>query len=418
MSTQREKLSRRTFLARASAGAAALSSAAVIRGAVGANERLSVGVIGTGDRGRQAMIAEIIALAESHNAAVTAVCDVWRVNLEAAATQVEQAFGRRPSTTTRFNELLDADVDAVMIATADFSHSPIMIEAIKAGKDVYCEKPMSITMDEANEALDLARARSAVVQIGTQYRSYPPYWAGRDYLTTGELGDVTRISAAIHFNHARWLRNYNDCHEQDVDWQAYLSGRPFDPKLLRRWHLYKTCTNGLSGLWGCHYVDAMHVLTGAQYPRRAAALGSTYHWKEDREHSDVFHALWDYPEGFQFDWSMSLTSTQGRHWRVHGTKGTLTANNSLLDPAHWVVVPEPGSGLERRNIEPAPVQSTGNLTRDHVANWLDCIRSRQQPTADIIYGHQHSVATIMAAASLHEGRTYVYDPQSRSIRPA
>jgi len=422
MTTQRNRLSRRTFLAQASAGAAALSSAAVIRGATGANERLSIGVIGTGDRGRGALIAQIAALADSHKAAVTSVCDVWRINLEAAAGQVEQAFGRKPRTTSRFGELLASDVDAVMIATPDFAHTPIMIEALKAGKDVYCEKPMSITIDEANEALDLARAHSAVVQVGTQYRSYPVNWAGRDYLATGELGTVTRVSGSIHFNHPRWRRDYDNCHERDVDWEAYLFNRPhrpFDPKLLRRWHLYKMCTNGLAGLWGCHYVDAMHILTGAKYPRRAAALGNTYLWKDGREHSDVFHALWDYPEGFQFDWSMSLTSTSGRHWRVHGTKGTLESANDVLNPSHWVVLPEPGSDVQKRHIEPAPAPaSSGDFMRDHVANWLDCIRSRQQPLADIIYGHRHSVATIMAAASLHEGSTFVYDKDARSIRPA
>jgi len=427
MSGSSTRFSRRRFLAQASAGAAAWSSRRAARGATGgANDRLAIGVIGTGNRGLGTLIPRIAALAKSHNVAVTAVCDVWRVNLEKAATKVEQAFGRRPLTFTRFGDLLtDGGVDAVMIATPDFAHTPIMIAAIQAGKDVYCEKPMSLTIEEANEALDLARAHDRVVQVGTQNRSNPVYMAARDFLATGELGQVTRITASVNFNHARWLRKYDDCLEKDVDWEAYLFNRPaqpFDPKLLRLWHLYKMCTNGLAGLWSCHYVDAMHLMTGARYPRRAAALGDTYVWKQYREHSDVFHAVWDYPEGFLFDWAMSLTNSAGNYWRVHGTEGTLSSDNGFLGPHHWIVSREGGrreSKVQNRNIEGTPWPgSTGDLVTDHVANWLDCIRTRRRPNADIAFGHQHAVATIMAAAALHEGRHFVYDARARQMRPA
>jgi len=419
-------VTRRSFLTKASTSAVALGAGALAaRAARGANERLAIGLIGAGGRGQGALMPQIFALAERYNVTITAVCDVWKKNLDSAAAKVKEVLGTEPRTFTRFNDLLALDdVDAVMIATPDFAHTPIMIAALKAGKDVYCEKPMSLEIAAANEALDLARRHGRVVQVGTQNRSNGVYTAARDALATKVLGTVSRVSASRNFNQPRWARGFENCKASDVDWDAYLFNRPkrpFDAKLLRRWHLYKECTNGLSGLWGCHYVDAMHLMTGAKYPRSATALGGTYVWKDGREHCDVFHGLWDYPEGFLYDWSMSLTNAAGNHWRVHGTEGTLDADSGELGTPFWWLTPDGGakeSKVQKRKVEPlANRYATGDMVRDHVANWLDCLRTRERPEADIQFGHQHSVATIMAAAALHTGLRYVYDPQKRNIRP-
>jgi len=419
-------VTRRSFLTKVSTGAAVLGTGALIaRAAQGANERLAIGIIGAGGRGQYGLMPQIFALAERYNATITAVCDVWKKNLSSAAAKVKEVSGKEPRTFTRFNDLLALDdVDAVMIATPDFTHTPIMIAALKAGKDVYCEKPMSLEIAAANEALDLARRHGRVVQVGTQNRSNGVYTAAREVLASGVLGTISRVSASRNFNHARWARGFENCKAGDVDWDAYLfnrSKRPFDPKLLRRWHLYKEYTNGLSGLWGCHYVDAMHLMTGAKYPRSATALGGNYVWKDGREHCDVFHGLWDYPEGFLYDWAMSLTNAAGNHWRVHGTEGTLDADSGELGTSFWRLSPDGGtkeSKVQKRKVEPLTNRyATGDMVRDHVSNWLDCLRTRGRPDADIEYGHQHSVATIMAAAALHTGKRHVYDVVKREMRP-
>ncbi len=374
----------------------------------GANERISIGIIGAGGRG-QALMGEINQLAKDHNVEITAVCDVWKVNLNHTAAAVEKHYGKAPRKFTRFGDLLALDdIHAVVIATPDFAHTPILIEALKAGKDAYVEKPMSLQIANANKALDLARAAKRVVQVGTQRRSDGLHMAAAKTIATGVLGQISRVSASVDFNHPRWARNYADCKEADVDWDAYLFNRPkrpFDPKLLRRWHLYKTCTNGLSGLWMSHYVDALHMIMGVQYPASAVAHGGTYVWKEDREHCDVFHALFDYPEGFLFDWGMSLANSAGTHFSVHGTLGT-------LDLQTWTLSGAGGAGdkkiQESTKIEREPGES-------HMGNWLECLRTRRRPNADIQFGHQHAVATIMAAAALHSGQRQVYDPQTRKM---
>ncbi len=304
-------VTRRKFLERGLLGAAALGAGPLAgERAPGANDRISIGIIGCGDRG-SALMREIQALARDQDAEIAAVCDVWKVNLARAAAAVKGWFGREPRQFTRFGELLGlADVHAVVIATPDFAHTPILIAALKAGKDAYVEKPMALEAAEANEALDLARQGRRVVQVGTQKRSGGAYRAAARELAAQVLGPISRVSAAVCFNEARWARSFADCQESDVDWEAYLFNRPkrpFDPKLLRRWQLYRECTNGMSGLWMSHYADAVHFLTGAKYPSTAVAHGGIYAWKDGREHADTFHALLDYPEGFLFRVQQEIT---------------------------------------------------------------------------------------------------------------
>ena len=398
-------LSRRRFLA--ASGAAVGAGMLMSRSVFGANERIRVGLIGTGDR-CSAHIQDLGKLRESHNVEVSAVCDVWKPNRESAAARINKIFGKKPFETSRFGEVLARnDVDAVLIATPDFAHTPIMIEALKAGKDVYVEKPMSITVEEANEALDLARKNERIVQAGTQRRSEGRWKAAQKLVASGQLGTVSRVSSANCFNHPRWARDFSDCKEADVDWEAYLFNRPkvpFDPRLLRRWHLYKMCTNGIAGLWMTHLVDAAHIVMGASYPNSAVALGGIYVWKDGREHTDVFHALLDYPEGFLFDWAFSLTNASGTHYTVHGRYGTLDLEQSTYSGDGG----EEGKQVASGKLESAPDEN-------HVANWLDCIRSRKRPNADIEFGHQHAVATIMAANSLEAGQRMRYDREQRRI---
>lgn len=402
-------LSRRTFLKYTSASATALAANALPgQETAGANERISIGLIGVGGRG-SALMGEIMAVAKKQNVQITAVCDVWQKNRRAAVSQIKAKLGHDAREFSRFGELLALkDIDAVTIATPDFSHGPILVAALEAGKDVYVEKPMTIDLASANRAFDLARAKDRVVQAGTQRRSDGHHLAAAKLLATGVLGQINRVSAAMYFNQARWAGNYADCREADVDWEAFLlhlPKRPFDAKLLRRWQLYRDCTNGLAGLWMTHYADAVHLLTGAQYPASAVAHGGIYVWKDGREHTDTFHALLDYPEGFLLDWGMGLGNSAGVHFGVHGTKGT-------LDVEAWTLSADGGAGPKIETTKVQPEASTG-----HIENWLQCLRSRRRPNADIQYGHQHAVATILAATALETGRRQKWDPVKREIAP-
>jgi len=410
-----ETMSRRRFLVRTSTGLAALgASASVVRRAYGANERLSIGVIGVGDRA-SAHLASIQSLSKKMNVEITAVCDVWQPNLRRAAATVGKATGKEPRQFTKFSELLALkDVDAVVIATPDFAHGPIMVAALKAGKDVYVEKPMTMELDSANEALNLARKGNRIVQAGTQFRSDGSFIAASKVLASGVIGKINRICAQANFNEGRWNRSFADCKETEVDWKAYLLNlrrRPFDPSLLRRWHFYRECTNGLSGLWMSHYVDAVHLLTGAKYPASAVSNGSIYVWKDGRQHTDTFHAVLDYPEGFLFDWGFGLGNSAGCQFAVYGTDGTLVIGNDHMTPNIMTISADGGrkdSKVQTQKIKP-------ELSQSHMENWLECIRTRKRPNADIQFGHQHAAATIMAADALFKGKRMKYNVERRKI---
>lgn len=395
---------RRGFLGTTAAGLAAFSSRrASARSSP--NDTIGIGFIGVGGRAG-AHLAEILARASGDNLRVLAVCDVNRRNLDRAAGMVESKQGAKPAVTTRYPELLaNADVDAVVIATPDFSHGRILNDTLAAGKDVYIEKPMTIDLDSANRALDLARQNQRVVQVGTQRRSDGHFRGAEKVLASGALGKISRASASIGFNQARWQRSNIDLTEQDVDWDAYLLDlpkRPFDPKFLLCWQLYKETSNGMPGLWMTHYADALAMVAGLTYPESGVASGGTFVWHDGREHADTFTALLTYPEGMLFDWSMNLGTSRSTHFLINGTKAT-------LDLERWTVTADAPASAKGEAVESLRVPG-------HMENWIQCMRSRQAPAADIIYGHQHVVATVMAAEALRTGRRHVYDPATRTLR--
>ncbi|MBE7500312.1 MAG: Gfo/Idh/MocA family oxidoreductase [Verrucomicrobiales bacterium] len=402
-------MARRDFLRTTTVGAALLTAApASLRGAPGANERLAIGCIGVGGRGTD-LLNQILSLAAARNVQVTAVCDVWQKNLAAATQRVASQSGQTPRQYTRFHELLGRpDIDAVTIATPDFSHGPILLAALRAGKDVYIEKPMTIDLASANEALDLARAGERVVQVGTQRRSEGRFRGAAKLVASGVLGPLSRVSAAMYFHEPRWARDVSDCHAPDVDWDAFLLHllpRAFDARLLRQWQLFRDTSNGLPGLWMTHYADAVHLVTGARYPTSAVAHGGVYVWKDGRDTTDTFHALLEYPEGFLFDWGMGLGNSAGVHFTLHGTLGT-------LDLERWRLSPEGGRNT---TLQAGPVPAEPD--QSHMDNWLACLRTRERPNADIQFGHQHTVATVMAARALESGQRQRYDPAQRTLTP-
>lgn len=397
---------RRRFLQTTSFALAAAPAA--LRGGQSPNSTIGVGFIGCGDRGGFLM-QELFGIAEKRNVRVTALCDVWRVNLDRSAERVAARQGSRPAVTTRFRELLAREnVDAVVIATPDFSHGQILEAALDANKDVYIEKPMTTDLPSATRALIKARERKRVVQVGTQRRSDGHFRAAAEVVRGGALGGISRVTAEVNFNQARWLRSLDNCKAEDVDWDAFLmrlEKRPFDPALLRRWQLFRETSNGMPGLWMTHYADAVHMLTGARHPVSAVALGGIYVWNDGREHADTFHALLEYPEKFLFSWAMGLGNGAGTRFTLHGTRAT-------LDAERWTVTPEPGPG--GKAPEPSPIRPKGGV--GHMQNWVDCLRSREDPNAPIETGHQHVVATAMAAMALQTGRRQVYDSSARKIR--
>jgi len=405
----KRKTTRRGFIAESAGVALGTLGAAAMARVPGANDRISIGMIGCGGRGSYLM-GEIWKN-RSKNIQITAICDVWRPNRERAVERIKKWWpGSTPRAFSRFQELLALDdIDAVVIATPDFMHSKILAEAAKAKKDAYCEKPMASNLADANAALDAVLANKTVVQVGTQRRSSGRWKGGAELVRSGILGKITEVETAWDDCNPRWDRPYSDVRKEDVDWEAYLMylpKRPFDPRRYRCWHLYKDYTVGTPGLLGSHFIDVAIWYMDDLLPVNGVANGGVYVWT-NREHADTIECAWEYPKGWLLRYSSVLGNNRSKPECIfRGTRGT-------FDTRSWMASGD-GGGKDKIKT-PVPVKPL--KSENHMGNWLDCIRSRKKPNADIHAGYAHSVASIMAFQSLETGRRMMFDPKKREIRP-
>jgi predicted dehydrogenase len=309
-------------------------------------------------------------------------------------------------------------VDAVIITTPDFAHPGILVDAVKAGKDAYVEKPLCARLEDAVLAYDAVSASDRIVQVGTQRRSSARFLAGYEYVKSGALGPVSKIETAWNRNVPSWRRPLDTMKEADVDWAHYrkfLTPRPFDPVRLRSWQWFYENTTGLVGLLGSHLIDVAQWFMDDPYPTSAVALGGQYVWKDGREISDTAEYVFEYPKGWLLTFSSRLGSGPETDYTVfRGTRRSLDtrdwtsrqADNARPADAQDVVLP-------------APPKAEGSLTTGdagpHVANWIECMRSRKTPHAPIAVGYSHAVACCLAREAERTGRRMRYDHTSRQI---
>lgn len=397
------KTTRRVFLA--SSVVAGLAGAAR---AQGANERLGVALIGCGGRGNAHLI-ECLKKREALNVEVVALCDVWQVNLKSTEERVRQSGAPAPKTFTRYEEVLALpEVNCVIIATPDFAHTPILLDVVKAGKHVYVEKPMSINLEEANAAVDAVESSKIVCQVGTQRRSEGPYIAGAQAFQSGLLGTLIKVHTTYNDHKARWIRDYSDVKESEVDWEQYLMHFPeesFDPRRFRLWHLYKDFTTGLIGLLGVHCIDIAHYYTEDPLPETAVGLGRKIAWTE-REHDDTQLCVFKYPKGHMLQFESRLGNDNGGPPHVfYGTRGTFDTDSWTFSGA---------GGGDDKIQEPVIVTPVESPT--HLENWIQCIREGNKKTnADIHAGYAHSVASIMGYLACETGQRITYHPDTRTF---
>jgi predicted dehydrogenase len=376
--------------------------------AAGANDRIQIGLIGAGGRGGD-HIKELQRLKDL-NIAVTSLCDVWTVNRDRSAAAVATAFGSKPRTTSNYQEMLGwKDLDAVIIATPDFSHPYILKAAVEAGKDAYVEKPFAVEFDGAKAAYLAVKGSKQVVAAGTQRRSEGIYMGAAKFVQSGALGKVTRIEFAMNFQQPRWKRaQLDEVRAEDVDWKMFQMGRfdrGFDARLLREWQLFPETTNGIPGLWMSHFIDLVPWYMNDQFPSGAVSNGGVFLWKDGRDTSDVFYTLLDYPKEFMVMFEMSLTNSAGIRNQWYGTKGT-------LDCEKWIAS---GHGSERKDRIAADIKIEPEITNSHMQNFLECVRSRDKPRADVEAGFAHAVAGIMSAEALKKGKRIRFDREKLEL---
>jgi len=409
--------SRREFIKTATATAAAVSMTASSYARVtGANDRISIGIIGCGSRGFDAHMPGVNKYAKEQNIEITAVCDPWRPRREDAAARAKEWYGRKARELVSYRDLLELkNVDAVMIASCDHQHTTHLEATAKAKKDVYCEKPLGMDIEPLKAACDAVKANNLVCQIGTQLRSLPSMAGCRDLYKTGILGKVGRIEQCRNNEQPYWYAYLKEVKEEDVDWKEFLMDRPMRPfssDQYSGWYGYRDFSGGPVPGFGSHYIDLVHYITGAKVPSSAVCLGGTYTWKDEHAFTcpDHVQALWTYPEGFMVSYSSDLGNGGSNTFRILGDQGT-------LDMVNWtnpVLTAEGGSknkGVIRgkKEVEEIPMP-------DHFLDWLQCLRNRKTPNASIDAGYQHAVAVIMAMRAFDTGVRQVYDAEKREIR--
>jgi len=432
--SRKTKVDRRTFLNTAAGvvAASALPSTALSYGRIlGANDRIALAHVGIGNRGSQlhTMVSQLKA---SHNVETVAVCDLWTTNREQAAARTQQYYGRAPRAFQHFEDVLSLkDVDAVLIATPEHSHSPILKATVEAGKDAYCEKPMGNVLSEVKAARDAVRQRKAIVQIGTQHRSEPYQLAAREVVRSGALGDVSKYEIVWNYNGPRWRGRpqVKQIRESDTDWKKWLMtkpDRPFDPQLYFEFRLFREFSSGIPDQWMSHGIDLVHFFLNDQPPRSVMAHGGVFAWHDARENPDTFQALVEYPS-FLASYSTSFGNDSDSFSRIMGKKGTLVNIGGEGSP-RWKLVEERGNHEDNPNVErperwvtlpgddkPGPI-NIGDEDLSHLSNWFECLRSRNPKTnATVDNGYLHSVACIMAAQSYWQGKRLYYDAKAEQI---
>ena len=404
-------ISRREFLTTSAVGAAGLviaSSAFVPSAAFGANDRLSIGMIGVGSRGGQ-LLGDILKNSAAYNVEVTAVCDTWKMRRDAAAARIKESGGKEPRLFENYEDLLALkDLDAVVIASPDFSHARILTDALKAGKDVFVEKPMGKDLEQLNAAMDAQAAAKRIVQVGTQRRSEGYWKAAAKMVQSGVLGTISRVEVGWNDCGPRWRRNVTAIKREDVNWKRFLMhlpDRPFDEHRYGEWQLFRDYTNGPMAVLGAHFFDVALWVMNAKYPSTAVANGGQYVWKDGREHEDTVYAAFDFPEGFALRYCTGLGNSSEGGLRLYGTNGTFSDKT-------WSAT---GAGGRGASLIKEEVKLVREPSDNHMGNWLDCVRSRKAPNAPMETGYGHSVCTILGYQALISGKKMKFLPDERKI---
>jgi predicted dehydrogenase len=443
-------LSRRTFVKTASA-MAAVSFAGTSLDAfasqeaqpVAKNDHIQIALIGAGGQGQ---FDTGIAL-QVRGVKLMAVADCYQGRLDHS----KEVWGEDVFTTRDYQELLARkDIDAVIIATPDHWHKQAAVDAMRAGKDVYLEKPMIHLYSDGPVIIETARTTSRILQVGSQRVSSVVYAKAKELLAAGAIGQLNTISAQWDRNSAMGAWDYTiplDASTETCDWPRFLGTAPkipFNAEHFFQWRKWKAYGSGVAGDLFVHLFSGTHFVTGAHGPTRAIATGGLRYWKDGRDVPDVMLALFDYPEGFnlslrvnfvdggQESEGLTFTGSEGTMEiagngvtvsRVPREKapglsiGTFTKEmqariEAVYNEKYPVTHPDETSlGFERYS---APERYSDSY--DHFRNFFASVRNRQPVVEDAVFGFRAAGAALLSNVSYEQDRIVHWDPEKMEIR--
>lgn len=413
---------RRSFLA--SAVAAAPLAAAAIKPSItartaartiGANDRIRVGMIGVGIMGTGHLRAFVQQQEADKDIEVAAIADVYKRHRDRskAITKLDDK-----NIVVDYRELLQrSDIDAVLIATPDHWHAQMAIDAFAAGKDVYLQKPITLTVDESTQVIAAAAKYGRVLQVGSQFLSDPRWHKAREIIQSGALGDLLWAQTTYSRNSTANEWNYyvdEECTPETVDWKRWLGPArniPFSGERFFRWRKYWEYSNGVSSDLYYHRLGPILFAMGAQYPTRVTGAGGIYVQK-DREVPDTFINTIEY-EKFSIMIAGSMANSAANRFMpeaIYGHEATL-----VVEPTRVVVYPE-RLGMRGRNTPPPAEKvfefpdGARNNNRLHTDDFFSCMRTRKTPVLGPELAHQIMTAIGLACESYRDGDMKLYDP--------
>lgn len=397
-----------------------------------ANSNIQLALIGAGGMGRQDTFSAL----KHKGVKLVAVCDLYDDYLKIA----KDSWGSDLFTTKDYREILNRmDVDAVIIGTPDHWHKQISIDAMRAGKHVYCEKPMVHSLDEGHEVIQTQKETGMVFMVGSQGLSSLGNEKAKALLAEGAIGDINYAEGfwARRSPMGAWQYHIpSNANSQTVDWDTFVKNTnkiPFDATRFFRWRNYKDYGTGMSGDLFVHLFSSLHFITNSYGPNQIYASGGLRYWKDGREVPDVLLGVFDYPDSKQhpaFNLSLRCNFVDGTsgttYLRIVGSEGsmdvewdkvTLKRNNEQFDdPFLEAKSQEQGSDSNRKRILPQEEivyqaeEGYKGAHYDHFANWFNAIRGGEPVVEDAIFGYRAAAPALACNDSYFEDKAIKWDP--------
>ncbi len=406
-------------------------SAAATGKVLGANDRIQVGIIGVGGRGSY-LAGQFASIGANTNACqIVAIADVYEKRKKAASDRLKcEGY-------LDYREIINrADIDAVVVATPDHWHAAIALEALDHGKDVYLEKPMCHTIDEARHLSQTVKETKRVLQVGSQTTSAPQWHAAKKYIADGAIGKMLMSQGSYHRNSKEGEWNWpidkeagpDGKGENFIDWKMWLGKapkRPYDADRFFRFRKYWDYSGGIATDLFFHVVAPLNICwSEPQFPTKVSASGGIYVFKDDgREVPDTFHLMAEFPKEHSLVLSSSMANSHHIPGLIRGHEGTIImVDHGMFERKtdHITLIPE------RNVVDDAykakfgdkqtiiPIEDKNDMVT-HITNFLDCMHTREKPTLDVDTGFHAQVTISMAVQSYREGRVLYWDDKNQKV---
>ncbi len=409
---------------------------------VAPSDRVRFGIIGVGMQGSGLLKTSI----QLPGVECAAACDLYDGRRELAQEIVEKPI----PTTRRYQELLDnKEIDCLIAAVPDHWHRQVVVDALNAGKDVYCEKPMTHAVAEGFEMIAAAEKNNHFVQVGSQRVSSIVYAKAKELYSKGAIGEVCLIEGSMGRNDPTGAWQYpspTDLSPQTLDWETWLGSArkiPFNPMHFARWRCWQEYGSGVAGDLFVHLLSGIHYVAGVLAPpERARSSGGLYRWKDGRDVPDVHATLFEYPQ-FRVSMRVTLNTETPEVTRIFGTRGTLEISDEAVtlspqdgldhSPSYYSLSfpkkireeyargwhgehdPKPGAQRVEESVtfHAPPGYSEG---REHLRNFFDAVRTRRPIVEDATFGNHTAIACHMANYSYFRNTIALWEAAGKRIK--